>query len=387
MLTYTYDIPLVAASIAIALMASFTGLTVTNGISALPIAKRKAAVGMAAIVIGAGIWSMHFVAILAMQFPIAVAYDPQLTLASVLIAILMAGCALLLLHFAARGPVTLAVAGALLGSGILAMHVIGMMGIRGCSVEFGIAGHAFAAVLAMGMGILAIWIAYRTRTRTNIFMGTCIFGFSVVIVHFTAMVSTGFIRFPADQALTPSIDSGNLALIVIVAAFLICGAFLLSAATFLSPAAEVADAGGESERKPPVAAAEETHQEPETGKAGSMDTQGQLSRVRVPYESDRRIFFLLHEQIAAIRAEGHYTVLYSSDGKHFCPWSISETEKRLSACNFLRTHRSYLVNIDHVSGFERNKDSGRCLLTNVPAMDGVPVSRTRVDAVRHALGI
>ena len=382
MLTFTYDITLVAASLAISLMASFTGLTVTNGISALSIPKRKTAIGMAAIVIGGGIWSMHFVAILALELPVPIAYDPKLTLASILIAILMAGTALLLLHFAKRSTVNMIVAGAILGNGILTMHVIGMLGIRGCTVEFGLPGHALAAVLATGTGVLAIWVGYKKRTRTNVFFATLIFGLSVVVVHFTAMLGTGFMRLPPDSPPLPSMGDANLALIVIVAAFLICGGFLLSAATFLvAGPGEPALRGGATTGAGPV----------ETGADGSGEDAPPpdplQTTVRVPYECDRRTHFMQLKDIAAIRAEGHYTILYSREDKHFCPWSISDSERRLPARTFIRTHRSYLVNIDHVSGFERRKDNGTCLLDGVASLNAVPVSRARVDSVREALGI
>jgi NO-binding membrane sensor protein with MHYT domain len=68
MITPTYDYLLVAASVLVSLMASFTGLTLTKGISALPEGRRKMQIVMAALALGGGIWSMHFVAILAMRF-------------------------------------------------------------------------------------------------------------------------------------------------------------------------------------------------------------------------------------------------------------------------------------------------------------------------------
>ena len=75
------------------------------------------------------------------------------------------------------------------------------------------------------------------------------------------------------------------------------------------------------------------------------------------------------------------------DEKLFCPWSISEAENRLAETRFHRTHRSYLVNIDHVTGFERRKDNGVCMFETHPQLKTVPVSRTRIEPLRKALGI
>ncbi|MDX1780611.1 MAG: LytTR family DNA-binding domain-containing protein [Thalassovita sp.] len=90
--------------------------------------------------------------------------------------------------------------------------------------------------------------------------------------------------------------------------------------------------------------------------------------------------------MAAIRAEGHYTQLYTEDGKFFCAWSITEAEKRLTPDPLIRTHRSYLINPAHVTGFERLKDNGVCLF-DVPGLPKVPVSRSRLKVVRETLGV
>ena len=89
----------------------------------------------------------------------------------------------------------------------------------------------------------------------------------------------------------------------------------------------------------------------------------------------------------ALRAEGHYTIVYCCEDKYFCSWSISEAEKRLAGQPFLRTHRSYLVNLARITAFERHRDGGVCLFSGVRLLDRVPVSRTRVAAMREALAI
>jgi DNA-binding LytR/AlgR family response regulator len=70
----------------------------------------------------------------------------------------------------------------------------------------------------------------------------------------------------------------------------------------------------------------------------------------------------------------------------FCPWSITQAAQSVPA-KFLRVHRSWLVNLDLVAGFERGKDNGWCLLRDIRGLDRVPVSRAQVAAVREALGL
>lgn len=107
---------------------------------------------------------------------------------------------------------------------------------------------------------------------------------------------------------------------------------------------------------------------------------------QIPYEKGGRTLFIDPAKVAAIRAEGHYTHLYTEEGQVFCAWSITEAEKRLTPAPFIKTHRSYLVNPSYVTGFERMKDNGVCLF-DMPGLQKVPVSRSRLKAVRETLGV
>ena len=75
-LDYAHNPWLVIASFAIALMAGFTGLSMARGLSKVPPAQRKLRVAMAALALGGGIWSMHFVAMLGLQSPDPVLLRP-----------------------------------------------------------------------------------------------------------------------------------------------------------------------------------------------------------------------------------------------------------------------------------------------------------------------
>ena len=56
----------------------------------------------------------------------------------------------------------------------------------------------------------------------------------------------------------------------------------------------------------------------------------------------------MHE-IHAIKSDGHYARLLNGRGELFCPWSLSKLEQAVVPAPFMRTHRSFLVNLDHVS--------------------------------------
>jgi NO-binding membrane sensor protein with MHYT domain len=334
----------------------------------VPPPERKLRVAMAALALGGGIWSMHFVAMLGLRLPIPFYYDPLVTLISALLGILVVGLGLIVLHFRRRTPATITLAGLIVGTGILGMHYTGMAGMQACRAEYTVGGILLAVTTSLALATLAVWIAYGERTRRNVLLGTLGFATAVVALHYIAIWNTRFFE-TALPDFTLRLGNEALAMVVTLAAFAICGAFLLAGATFFPETAEAPSAAAPPPPEP------------------APDPVGTALPLRVPYEREGRTFFAEPASIAAFRAEGHYTILYRGAEKVFCPWSISEAEKRLEGTAFLRVHRSYLVNPALVSGFERRKDTGVLYFDGVPALGKVPVSRSRLTDVRDLLGL
>jgi diguanylate cyclase len=376
-LDYSHDPWLVVASFAIALMAGFTGLSMARGLSRVPESERKLRVAMSAVVLGGGIWSMHFVAMLGLQLPFLFYYDALVTLISALIGILVVGLGLIVLHFRRRTPARITAAGLIVGTGILGMHYTGMAGMQACRAEYTLGGIALAVTISLALATLAVWIAYGERTRRNVLLGTLCFAMAVVALHYIAVWNTRFLAAPLPDV-TLTIGNEALAMVVTLAAFVICGAFLLASATFFpEPAEGVAAAPAPEPAANPAPLTPPPQPEP-----------AEPARpFRIPYEREGRTLFAEPASVAAFRAEGHYTILYRGADKVFCPWSISEAERRLEGTEFLRVHRSYLVNPAHVTGFERLKDTGVIYFESVTALGKVPVARSRLTEVREHLGL
>jgi diguanylate cyclase len=364
-LDFSHNAWLVLASFAIALMAGFTGLSMARGLSHVPPGARKLRVAMAALVLGGGIWSMHFVAMLGLQLPIPFFYDPLVTLISALLGILVVGLGLIVLHFRRRTPATITAAGLILGTGILGMHYTGMAGMQACRAEYTAGGIALSVTTSLALATLAVWIAYGERTRRNVLLGTLCFATAVVALHYIAIWNTRFLEAPLPD-FDLLLSNEALAMVVTLAAFAICGAFLLAGATFFPETEAVAA--------------------PATPPPPTPETPAPVFR-QIPYEREGRTLFAEPASIAAFRAEGHYTILYRGAEKVFCPWSISEAEKRLDGTAFVRVHRSYLVNPAHVTGFERRKDTGVIFFGETAALGKVPVARSRLTEVRDLLGL
>jgi len=374
MIVFTYNYWLVGLSVVISMMSAFTGLSLTRGLSMLPLGTRQLRIVMAAIALGGGIWSMHFVAMLAMRFGVPVYYEVIETVASALIAILLAGIALLILHFGRRTRRAIALAGTILGLGIVGMHYVGLSGIAGCLPVYSGFGVVASGALAVAMGVAAIQIAYGKRTERTILLATVVFGASVAVVHFSAMASTRFVAVEVISQTVPLLANAQVALVVLLSAFVISGAFLVSGASFfnreaglaLAAAPALAPAAAPLAASPPVARAAE----------------GQ----RLPYEKDGKTYLVGFDKVAAIQSEGHYTTAHLAQAAVFCPWSITQAEAAVPP-GFLRVHRQWLVNMALVQGFERTKDNGYCLLPPGGSLERVPVSRARLGAVRDALGL
>ncbi len=363
-LNVTHSSYLIAMSCVVALVAGFTGLSLTRDLSEKPMFQKKAAIALAAIALGGGIWAMHFVAMLGLKMPVLFYYDAAITLVSALSAILLVGAALILLHFAERTPTIIAAAGGIVGVGILAMHYIGMAGLELCRAVYTPSGVILSSIVAVGLCVLAFGIAYGQRTNRNIVLGTACFAVAVCSVHFLAVAGTNFVSEPNTSDFGPSMSNETLALGVIFFSFVIFGACLWVSVTYLV-------SHGDDEK-----GSSQDPEHPET-------LQGAAGR-QIPCERDGSKVFVRLDDVSFVRADGHYTQIYTESERLFCAWPITEASKRLLPFGFLQTHRSYLVNPSRVSRFERTKDKGRCIFV-AEDLPPAPVSRSKLKVIQDEL--
>lgn len=392
-LEYSHNSWLIAASFLVALIAGFTGLSLTQGLSQRTTLQKKISIAMASVALGGGIWAMHFVAMLGLQLPVLFYYDAAVTLSSALVAILVVGIALLILHFRDRTPAMLVTAGTIVGTGVLAMHYLGMAGLELCRAIYTPAGIVLAITASCLLNIAAFWIAYGKRSHRNIVLGTVCFAIAVFAVHFIAMAGSDFIAIEATNEIGPLISKEVLALGLVLISFALCGAFLLTGVTFLMPTQAGAVAiGAAVPDMSPLASQRPAPVGPDPAAVVAGERAPPVARAlkpqarQIPYVLEGRTLFCDPATVAAIQAEGHYTFIYTQRGKRFCAWTIAEAEARLQGGPFLKTHRSYLINPSFVASFERLKDNAICHLS-IPALARVPVSRSRLKDVREALGI
>lgn len=210
---------LVALSIILAVFASFTALNLSGRIAAAGRSTRRWWILAAAMALGGGTWAMHFVGMLAMSMPAA--YDVDLTILSLLVAIVASGIGL---HIVARfggSWAALAWSGLLVGSGVVVMHYTGMaaMEMPGTIVSYD--GRLVGASIAIAVvaATAALWLAFRTRGAWQQLAAALLMGGAISGMHYTAMAAANFTveHFQAAD-LNPVISKPTLALAVIGAA-------------------------------------------------------------------------------------------------------------------------------------------------------------------------
>ncbi|MEP3245521.1 MAG: MHYT domain-containing protein [Sneathiella sp.] len=391
-----YSPLLVMASIAIAVTSSFTALRLTSNLRFMQIAQRKKRVAQGAMALGGGIWSMHFVGMLAVEMPFEISYAPLPTLGSVLIAVLVTGSALLSLHFGVRNKKRIAIAGVLTGIGIVAMHYLGMSAISAnCIVTYNPVGLLASVAIGIAASIAAMELAYGQRTLKAAIAGAGVLGLAISAMHYAAMYFTIF-SINNDVTITPIpvLSRDTLALIVALASFVICGVFLLSSVPMNSDQPLTEPTNTDNQTINAQMAEEERNLETKKAAAPSPlsralshnhDPVGSLSD-RIPYNRNNAVRFLPSSAILFAQANGHYTKLHNGEEELFCPWPISRLEGQLNPNLFVRTHRSFIVNREMITGFRRDGDKAFCVIGEDTGLEA-PVSRGRLSSLRKILHV
>ena len=193
----SYSTQLVVLSIVIACVASYAALDLAGHV-----ARRRAQFGWllgAAFAMGIGIWSMHFIAMLAFRLPVAVGYDVPLVLASLLIAIGASGIGLRVAGQVTPRPAHIALAGPIMGLAIAGMHYTGMASMRLPAVQHYdrvlFLTSILVAVVA-SYAAIALFLRFRfDRSRRGLWLkiaSAVVMGHAVAGMHYTAMAAVHF---------------------------------------------------------------------------------------------------------------------------------------------------------------------------------------------------
>ena len=221
-----YDMGLVALSYVIAVLGSYTALQLAI---AIPQAEYRSTVfgwvGGSAVALGGAIWSMHFIGMNAADMGMPVAYDPFLTVLSLVIGIVSSAIGLLLVGRGEGRPANLVVGGVLTGLGVALMHYTGMAAmIMPAKVSYDTTIVVLSIIIALVAATAALWLAFNQRGKLQRFGSAIVMGVAVCGMHYTGMYA---VRMSHAEGAMPVTTDSWLASSMGYLVFGVAAAFLL----------------------------------------------------------------------------------------------------------------------------------------------------------------
>lgn len=211
---------LVIASVMIAIWASYVALQTARRVRAHSRRSSRALwVALTALCLGGGIWSMHFVAMLAFEIPLAVGFDPGLTVLSLALPIVTAAVGF---AYLARDPdptwAQIVLIGVIFGVAIVAMHYTGMHAMRmAASMEFDFRLVALSFMIAVVASIAALRMSQHDRGPYKLALGSVLMGLAISGMHYTGMAALTLHEGAAHAAASAiAIDRTTLGIAVVL---------------------------------------------------------------------------------------------------------------------------------------------------------------------------
>ena len=203
MITSGYNLALVALSIAIAVFAAYTALDLCARVrgTSRP-AQRWAWIASAALAMGGGIWSMHFIGMLAFDASMPVTFGAGLTVVSLVIAVAVTGMAFAWVSRPSAGLRAVLVSGPLMGVGVAAMHYTGMAAMRMSGrLVYSLPIVATSVLIAVTAATVALWLCFRPNNVGQKLGAALVMGLAVAGMHYTGMAAATFSADPGAMAM------------------------------------------------------------------------------------------------------------------------------------------------------------------------------------------
>ena len=197
MLHGSYDYRLVTLSVALAMFAAYVALDLAGRVTAARHWTRALWLAGGATSMGLGIWSMHYIGMLAFRLPVPVLYHYPTVLWSLLAAIAASAVALFTVSRERMSVAQELLGSAVMGGGIAAMHYIGMAAMRlPAMMEYGWNRVLLSVILAVGISLVALRLSFRIRQETKIswrkLASAVVMGSAIPLMHYTGMWAVQF---------------------------------------------------------------------------------------------------------------------------------------------------------------------------------------------------
>ncbi len=217
-----YDYRLVAVSVLIAMLAAYAALDLAGRVTASRGRVRFLWLTGGAAAMGIGIWSMHYVGMLAYRLPVQVFYDWPTVLASLAAAVFASGIALYVVSRNVMTPLRAGIGGLLMGIGIATMHYTGMEAMRlsaMCRYSPGLV--TLSVILAIVISLVALWLTFNLREeapamRWRKVASAVVMGAAIPVMHYTGMAAVTFTPMDSAPNLSHSVEISELGIAGIV---------------------------------------------------------------------------------------------------------------------------------------------------------------------------
>ena len=222
----SHNYALVALSVLIAMFASYAALDLAGRVTAAGGWTRAVWLLGGAGAMGTGIWSMHYIGMLACMLPVPVAYHWPTVLLSLFAAILASAIALYVVSRQKMGAFRAFAGSVLMGGGIASMHYIGMAAMRLPAVcQYNSLLVVLSVAFAILISLAALWITFHLREKAATgwrkIAGAVVMGAAIPVMHYTGMAAASFAPSGVPADLSHAISISTLGTAGIVAATLI----------------------------------------------------------------------------------------------------------------------------------------------------------------------
>src|ERR1700758_1202135 len=231
----SYNYTLVALSVLIAMFASYVALDLASRVTATRGWTRVVWLLGGASAMGTGIWSMHYIGMLAFVLPVPVAYHWPTVLLSLFAAILASVIALYVVSRQKMGASRAIAGSVLMGAGIASMHYIGMAAMRLPAIcQFNSFLVILSVVFAVLISLAALWIAFHFRDEKKgiggkKLAGAIVMGAAIPVMHYTGMAAASFTPSSMPVKLSHAVSISTLGTAGIAAVtFIVLGLALLT---------------------------------------------------------------------------------------------------------------------------------------------------------------
>ncbi|MDN2664533.1 ATP-binding protein [Psychromonas sp. 14N.309.X.WAT.B.A12] len=211
----TYNPWLIIISLCIAILSSYMGFQIAHQAYNATPARKRISILIGSIALGGGVWSMHFIGMIALELCTDISYNLNITLLSFIPSLAASWVALTLITNDQIRLKQLIIGGILVGSGIGAMHYIGMAAMEMAPLlRYNLGIFVLSIVVAVLLAIIALWVSFglekskklQYNRNTKMAISSVVMGFAIAGMHYTGMAAARFVLPPGIELSGQSSD-------------------------------------------------------------------------------------------------------------------------------------------------------------------------------------